>query len=74
MMVLAMLFEYHDNCSGAEAEQRMLFDLRWKHALGLGFRDEGFDVTVSWRVGCKLLNCGLERALFGRSGRGTRTP
>ena len=35
MVVLAMLLEYHDDCSDAEAEQRMRFDLRWKHALGL---------------------------------------
>jgi transposase len=34
MVVLAMLLEYYDHCSDAEAEQRMRFDLRWKHALG----------------------------------------
>jgi transposase len=66
MVVLAMLLEYHDDCSDAEAEARMRFDLRWKHALGLGLEDEGFDATVLCRFRRKLLECGLERALFER--------
>ena len=66
MVALAMLLEYHDDCSDAEAEQRMRFDLRWKHALGLGLEDEGFDSTVLCRFRRKLLECGLERALFER--------
>ena len=60
-----MLLEYHD-CSDAEAEQRMRFDLRWKHALGLGLEDEGFDSTVLCRFRRKLSECGLESALFER--------
>jgi transposase len=66
IVVLAMLLEYHDYCSDAEAEQRMRFDLRWKHALGLGLEDEGFDATVLCRFRRKLLERGLERALFER--------
>ena len=66
MVVLAMLLEYHDDCSDAEAEQRMRFDLRWKHALGLGLEDGGFDATVLCRFRRKLLECGLERTLFER--------
>jgi transposase len=66
IVVLAMLLEYHDDCSDAEAEQRMRFDLRWKHALGLALEDEGFDATVLCRFRRKLLECGLERALFER--------
>src|SRR5829696_1293129 len=66
MVALAMLLEYHDDCSDAEAEQRMRFDLRWKHALGMGLEDEGFDATVLCRFRRKLLECGLERALFER--------
>jgi transposase len=66
MVVLAMLLQYHDDCSDAEAEQRMRFDLRWKHALGVGLQDEGFDVSVLCRFSRKLLECGLERALFER--------
>jgi transposase len=66
MVVLAMLLEYHDDCSDAEAEARMRFDLRWKHALGMGLEDEGFDSTVLCRFRRKLLECGLERALFER--------
>jgi hypothetical protein len=33
MVVLAMLLQYHDDCSDAKAEQRMRFDLRSKPAL-----------------------------------------
>ena len=29
LVVLAMLLQYHDDCSDAEAEQRLRFDLRW---------------------------------------------
>jgi transposase len=74
IVVLAILLEYHDDCSDAEAEQRMRFDLRWKHALGLGLEDEGFDATVLCHFRRKLLECGLERALFERLERGTLTP
>src|SRR3712207_2803162 len=49
-----MLLEYHDDCSDAEAEQRMRFDLRWKHALGIGLEEEGFDATVVCRFRRKL--------------------
>ena len=66
MVVLAMLLEYHDDCSDFEAEQRMRFDLRWKHALGLNLKDEGFDATVFCRFRRKLLERGLERNLFER--------
>src|SRR5918997_4435478 len=66
MVVLAMLLQYHDDCSDAEAEQRMRFDLRWKHALGIGLEEEGFDATVLCRFRRKLLDHGLEHALFER--------
>ena len=66
MVVLAMLLEYHDDCSDFEAEQRMRFDLRWKHALGMGLEDEGFDATLLCRFRRKLLDGGLERTLFER--------
>lgn len=66
MVVLAMLLEYHDDCSDFEAEQRMRFDLRWKHALGMGLEDEGFDATLLCRFRRKLLDRGLERTLFER--------
>jgi hypothetical protein len=58
--------QYHDDCSDAEAEARMRFDLRWKHALGIGLEDEGFDATVLCHFRRKLLECGLERSLFDR--------
>ncbi len=66
MVVLAMLLQYHDNCSDAETEARMRFDLRWKHALGIGLEDEGFDSTVLCRFRRKLLDRRLERTLFER--------
>jgi transposase len=66
LVVLAMLLQYHDDCSDAEAEQRMSFDLRWKPALGIGLEEEGFDATVLCRFRRRLLECGLERSLFER--------
>ena len=66
LVVLAMLLQYHDDCSDAAAEQRVRFDLRWKHALGLGLEDAGFDATVLCHFRRKLLDRGLERALFHR--------
>jgi hypothetical protein len=44
----------------------MRFDLRWKHALGIGLEDKGFDATVLCRFRRKLLDRGMERALFER--------
>src|SRR5215210_4954596 len=66
VVVLTMLLQYHDDCSDPEAEQRVRFDLRWKHALGLALEDGGFDATVLCRFRRKLLDAGLERALFDR--------
>src|ERR687895_2684191 len=54
MVVLAMLLQYHDDCSDAEAEQRMRFDLRWKHALGIALEEEGFYAIVLCRFRRKL--------------------
>src|ERR1700745_3385643 len=42
VVVLTMLLQYHDDCSDVEAEMRVRFDLRWKHALGLALEDRGF--------------------------------
>src|SRR5947209_12003386 len=66
LVVLAMLLQYHDDCSDAEAEQRVRFDLRWKHALGLLLEDAGLDSTVLCHFRCKLLECGWEHALLMR--------
>jgi transposase len=66
MVVLAMLLQYYDDCSDREAEARLRFDLRWKHALGLGLEDGGFDATVLCRFRRKLLERGLERVRFER--------
>lgn len=66
LVVLAILLQYHDDCSDLEAEMRVRFDLRWKHALGLDLQDRGFDATVLCRFRRKLLDHGLERELFER--------
>jgi transposase len=66
LVVLTMLLQYHDDCSDAEAEARLRFDLRWKHALGLPLEAVGFDATVVCHFRRKLLAQGLERALFDR--------
>src|SRR5947209_19432563 len=66
LVVLTMLLQYYDDCSDRETEARVRFDLRWKHALGLGLEDTGFDATVLCHFRRKLLDRGLERALFDR--------
>lgn len=66
LVVLTMLLQYHDDCSDAEAEMRVRFDLRWKHALGLALEDTGFDATVLCHFRRKLVEHQLERVLFNR--------
>jgi transposase len=66
LVVLTMLLQYHDDCSDRETEARVRFDLRWKHALGLALEDTGFDATVLSVFRRKLLQQGLDRALFER--------
>lgn len=66
LVVLTMLLHYHDDCSDRETEARVRFDLRWKHALGLGLEDTGFDATVLSVFRRKLLERDLTRALFDR--------
>jgi transposase len=66
LVVLTMLLQYHDDCSDRETEARVRFDLRWKHALGLGLEDRGFDATVLSVFRRKLIEHNLTRALFDR--------
>jgi transposase len=66
LVVLTMLLQYHDDCSDRETEAQVRFDLRWKHALGLGLEDQGFDATVLSVFRRKLLQHGLTRVLFDR--------
>lgn len=66
LVVLTMLLQHHDDCADAEAEARLRLDLRWEHALGLSLEDGGFDAAVLRRSRRKLLDHGLERALFER--------
>src|SRR5436190_13335978 len=66
LVVLTMLLQYHDDCSDLEAEMRVRFDLRWKHALGLALEDTGFDATVLSVFRRKLVEQDLTRVLFDR--------
>ncbi len=66
LVVLTMLLQYHDDCSDRETEARVRFDLNWKHALGLGLEDTGFDATVLSVFRRKLVEQDLTRALFDR--------
>ena len=66
LVVLTMLLQYYDDCSDVETEARVRFDLRWKHALGLGLEDGGFDATVLCHFRRKLLEQGMERVHFNR--------
>src|SRR4029450_9785408 len=66
LVVLGMLLQYHDDCSDAEAEQPRRLGPRGTHAPALGLEDGGFDATVLCRFRRKLLDAGLERALFDR--------
>lgn len=66
LVVLTMLLQYHDDCSDRETEARVRFDLRWKHALGLGLEDPGFDATVLSVFRRKLIEHNLTRVLFDR--------
>src|SRR5690348_5181345 len=72
LVVLTMLVQYYDDCSDAETEARVRFDLPWKHALGLGLEDGGFDATVLCKFRRKLLEHGMERTLFNRLVRAAR--
>jgi len=66
LVVLTMMLQYHDDSSDRDTEARVRFDLRWKHALGLALEDTGFDATVLSVFRRKLLEQGLDRALFDR--------
>lgn len=66
LVVLTMLLQYHDDCSGRETEARVRFHLRWKHALGLDLQETGFDATVLSAFHRKLIKHNLTRVLFDR--------
>jgi transposase len=63
-LVKVLLLQFHDRVSDREAEQRALYDLRWKVALNLSLGEAGFDHTDLCRFRARLLLNKKERAAF----------
>ena len=55
LMIKMLLLAIHDRASDEEAEQRCLYDLRWKYALGLRLNEDGPDKTTLCRFRARLL-------------------
>jgi IS5 family transposase len=55
LMIKVLLLAIHDRASDEEAEQRCLYDLRWKYALGLRLNEDGPDKTTLCRFRARLL-------------------
>lgn len=66
LMSGVLLLQFHDNVSDEEAVQRLLFDLRWKVALGLPLDYAGFDPSSLSVFRQRLLENGQERYAFDR--------
>jgi transposase len=66
LMSGVLLLQFHDNVSDEEAVQRLLFDLRWKVALGLPLDYAGFDPSSLSVFRKRLLENGQERYAFDR--------
>ena len=66
LMSGVLLLQFHDNVSDDEAVQRLLFDLRWKVALGLPLDFAGFDPSSLSIFRKRLLENGQERYAFDR--------
>jgi transposase len=61
-----LLLQFYDDASDAEAVDRLLFDLRWKVALGLPLDYQGFDPSSLVYFRKRLLKHGRERYAFDR--------
>jgi transposase len=61
-----LLLQFYDDASDAEAVDRLLFDLRWKVALGLPLDYQGFDPSSLSYFRKRLLKHGRERYAFDR--------
>ena len=66
LMSGVLLLQFHDNVSDEEAVQRLLFDLRWKVALGLPLDYAGFAPSSLSVFRQRLLENGQERYAFDR--------
>lgn len=66
MMCGVVLLQFYDDVSDAEAVERVLYDLRWKVALGLPLDYKGFDPSSLSVFRKRLLENGKERYAFDR--------
>lgn len=66
LMSGALLLQFHDDVSDAEAAERILYDLRWKVALHLPLDYAGFDGSSLSRFRTRLVEGGWERYAFDR--------
>ena len=61
-----LLLQYHDDVSDREAAERVVFDIRWKYALGVPVDYEGFDFSRLCRFRARLLVHEEDRILFDK--------
>jgi transposase len=59
-----LLLKFHEDVSDEEALRRLVYDLRWKYALGLEVGDEGFDRSVLSKFRARILVHKKEEFLF----------
>lgn len=63
-LIKALILQAYDDVSDREAENRALYDLRWKKALHLALDDAGFDYSTLSRFRTRLLLNGKDRTVF----------
>lgn len=63
-LIKVLLLQFYDKVSDREAENRALYDLRWKVALGVSVGESGFDYSALSRFRARLLLHKKERAAF----------
>lgn len=61
-----LLLMYHDNVTDREAEERAMYDLRWKAALRLPLDEAGFDHSSICRFRIRLLINQQQKMVFER--------
>ncbi|MDA8335434.1 MAG: IS1182 family transposase [Peptococcaceae bacterium] len=64
LLIKVMLLQFFDNVSDREAEQRALYDIRWKKALGVPLGESGFDYSLLSKFRTRLLFNRKERLIF----------
>lgn len=63
-LIKVLLLQFYDKVSDREAENRALYDLRWKVALGISVGESGFDYCALSRFRARLLMHKKERTAF----------